>query len=154
MTDEEKLIRKLHLIEALYAGTSADGEKAAAAEALQRIRLRLLEIRKEDPPIEYKFTLADTWSRRLFVSLLRRYDVQPYRYRRQRHTTVMARISRRFVDETLWPEFSELDQTLRSFLDGVTDRVIREGINQDDTEAEIRQDLIGDGNGKPCESGC
>ena len=142
MTDEQKLIDKLHLIEALHAGTTATGEKEAAAEAMQRIRRRLSDLQKEDPSIEYKFSLSDTWSRRLFVSLLRRYDIKPYRYYRQRHTTVMARVSRRFVDETLWPEFRELDTTLRSYLDGVTDRVIREGINQDDSEAEVRQELL------------
>jgi len=142
MTDEQNLIHKLHLIEALHAGTTATGEKDAAAEAMQRIRLRLSELQKEDPAIEYQFSLSDTWSRRLFVSLLRRYDIKPYRYYRQRHTTVMARVSKRFVDETLWPEFRELDATLRSYLDGMTDRVIREGINQDDSEAEVRQELL------------
>jgi len=145
MMDEQQLVRKLHLIEALHAGTTATGEKEAAAEAMQRIRRRLAELQEEDPPTEYKFSLTDMWSRRLFVSLLRRYEIKPYRYYRQRHTTVMARVSRRFVDETLWPEFRELDNTLRSYLDGMTDRVIREGINQDDSEAEVCQELISDG---------
>ena len=141
MIDEQELIRKLHLIEALHAGTTATGEKEAAADAMRRIRQRLAENQEEDPPVEYKFSLADMWSRRLFTSLLRRYEIKPYRYYRQRRTTVMARVSRRFVNETLWPEFRELDRTLRSYLDGMTDRVIREGINQDDSEAEVRNEL-------------
>lgn len=146
MIDEQQLIRKLHLIEALYAGTTAMGEKEAAAEAMRRIRQRLAEIQKSDPPVEYKFTLSDMWSRRLFVSLLRRYDLRPYRYYRQRHTTVMVRVSKQFVAETLWPEFKELNSALQSSLDEITDRVIREGINQDDSEAEIRQELPASGN--------
>ena len=143
MTDEEKLIHKLHLIEALHAGTTASGEKVAAAEAMQRILKRLADLQQVDPPVEYKFSLSDTWSRKLFVSLLRRYNITPYRNYRQRYTTVMARVSKRFVDETLWPEYTELNITLRSYLDGVTDRVIREGINQDDSEAEVRTELLG-----------
>lgn len=45
-------------------------------------------------------------ARRLFLALLHRYDIKPYRYYRQRYTTVMAKISRGFVDETLWPHRS------------------------------------------------
>lgn len=36
----------------------------------------------------------------------------------------MARISKRFVDETLWPEFEEISETLRGHLDSVTERQV------------------------------
>ena len=55
----------------------------------------------------FRFTLADTWSRKLFLSLLRRYDLKPYRYRGQRRTTVMVKVPKPFVHETLWPEFRQ-----------------------------------------------
>ncbi len=73
--DEFKLIEKLRLIEALFAGATTDGEKVAADRARTRIleRLRLLE--KEDPPIEYQFSMGDLWSRKVFVALLRRYGI-------------------------------------------------------------------------------
>ncbi len=48
--------------------------------------------------------MPDMWPRRVFVALLRRYGIRPYRYRRQRYTTVMAKVSQRFVDDTLWPQ--------------------------------------------------
>jgi tRNA nucleotidyltransferase (CCA-adding enzyme) len=80
--------------------------------------------------------LGDGWSRRLFVALLRRHGINPYRYRGQRRTTVMVRVPRRFVDETLWPEFEKLSATLRTFLDDITERVIRESVFADDSEAE------------------
>ena len=92
----------------------------------------------QDPPVEYKFTLQDAWSRRLFTALLRRYGVHPYRYRGQRYTTVMARVSVSFVDKTLWPEFIELDNTLKAYLSDITNRVIREAIFEDDSEATER----------------
>jgi hypothetical protein len=57
------------------------------------------------------------WSRKVFVALLRRYDIKPFRYYRQRHTTVMANVPKTFVDETLWPEFQELNKILQSYIE-------------------------------------
>lgn len=135
--DEARLIEKMLLIEALIAGAATDGERVAAERARERIRERLEQVEREDPPIEYQFTLADMWSRKVFVALLRRYGIRPYRYYRQRRTTVMARVSKRFVDETLWPEFQEISETLRAYLSEVTERVVGQVIHQDSSEAEI-----------------
>lgn len=142
MTEEQKLIEKLQRIEALFAGATTKGEKVAAANALERIRERLKDVQKLDPPVEYKFTLSDVWSKKLFLALLRRYDIQPYRYHRQKHTTIMARLPVSFVNDTLWPEFQQLNQTLRSYLDEVTNRVITTGIYADSSEAEVRQGFL------------
>jgi len=138
--DEQQLIKNLQSIERLHAGATTPGERDAAANALERIRQRLAEVAQLDPPVEYQFTMADMWSRRLFVALLRRYGIQPYRYYRQRYTTVMAKVPKGFVDETLWPEFQELNDTLRRYLDDVTDRVVSEGIYADSSEAEVVSD--------------
>ena len=96
---------------------------------------------RADPSIEFRFTLNNTWSRRLFVSLLRRYGLRPYRYSRQRHTTVMVRVSRGFVDETLWPEFQALDEALREHLDRQTETIIQEAVDADGSEAEEVADI-------------
>ena len=115
--DEAKLREKLSLIEALFAGATTEGERVAAAEA-RRADPRSASRRgskKVDPPVEYKFTLADGWSRKLFLALLRRYDLKPYRYRGQRRTTVMVKVPKRFVDETLWPEFTQINATMRTY---------------------------------------
>ncbi len=117
MTKEQKLIEKLQRIEALFAGAATTGEKVAASNARSRIQERLKEVQKLDPPVEYKFTMRDVWSKKLFLALLRRYGIKPYRYSRQRNTTVMARVPVSFVEETLWPEYQELDQTLRAYLE-------------------------------------
>jgi len=135
--DEARLIEKLRLIEALFAGATTDGEKVAAEYARSRIIERLKLWEKEDPPVEYHFSTADMWSRKVFFALLRRYGIQPYRYSGQRYTTVMARVSKRFVDETMWPEFQEISETLRSYLSDVTDRVVQQVIHQDSSEAEV-----------------
>jgi hypothetical protein len=135
--EEAKLVEKLRLIEALFAGAATDGEKAAAGRARQRILERLRQWEREDPPVEYRFALADMWTRRVFVALLRRYGIKPYRYTRQRYTTVMARVPKRFVQETLWPEFQQISGTLQEYLSEVTERVVGEVIHQDSSEADV-----------------
>ena len=134
---EQDLLDKLSKIERLYAGAATLGEKEAAADAIARIKRRLGETAKVDRPIEYKFTLADGWSKKLFTALLRRYELKPYRYARQRRTTVMVRVPRSFVNETLWPEFLELSKVLQSYLDEVTERVISGAIHANEGEEEV-----------------
>ena len=133
--DESKLREKLGKIEALFAGATTEGERVAAGEARRRIQMRLEAVEKTEPLVEYKFTLADTWSRKVFMALLRRYDLKPYRYRGQRRTTVMVKVPRSFVDETLWPEFQQISSTLRTYLDDITERIIADVIHADSSEA-------------------
>lgn len=140
--DESDLRDRLRKIEALFAGAATAGERNAAAAALDRVRARLAEMGRRDPAIEMQFSMTDQWSRRLFLALARRYGLQPYRYRRQRLTTVMVRVPRGFVDQVLWPEFQELNRALVHYLNEVTLRVIREEVHGDASEAaEVAQAL-------------
>jgi hypothetical protein len=132
-------VEKLRRIEALHARPGSEGERQAAEQARERIQARLKQMEAEEPPIEFRFTLADQWSRHLFVALMRRYGIHPYRYRGQRRTTVMARLSRSFVNNTLWPEFQELQQTLSTYFDALTDRVIEQALEVKAGEAEEQQ---------------
>ncbi len=134
---EAKLIEKLRAIEALHARPGNTAERQAAANARERILRRLAELSTEDMPVEYRFSMPDMWSRRVFVALLRRYGIQPYRYRRQRYTTVMAKVSPSFVDETLWPQYEAFNGQLREYLGKVTDRVVSQVIHDDLTEAVV-----------------
>ena len=134
---EQDLLDKLSKIERLYAGAATPGEKEAAADAIARIKRRLGETAKVDRPIEFKFTLSDGWSKKLFNALLRRYELKPYRYSRQRRNTVMVRVPRSFVNETLWPEFLELSKVLQTYLDEVTERVISGAIHANEGEEEV-----------------
>ena len=144
MSDEARLLEKLLRIEALHAGATTAGERSAAAEAKRRILERLTELRQSDPPVEYRFVLDNAWSRRLFLALLRRYGLRPYRYPRQRANTVMVRVPRSFVS-TLWPEFVALDEALREHLDAVAQRVIGQAIAGDTSEAEEVRGELGAG---------
>lgn len=143
MTTQSQLREKLRKIEALFAGAGTDGERHAAEAALERLRRRLAESERSDPAIEMSFSMPDQWSRQLFLGLCRRYGLKPYRYRRQRYTTVMVSVPRTFVDEVLWPEFDKLHQALKSYLNEVTLKVIREEIFADASEAtELTQPLL------------
>jgi hypothetical protein len=140
MSDEALLREKLRKLEALFAGAGTPGEKNAAEAGLERIQARLAELASSDPPIEMQFSLSDLWTRKLFLALCRRYGLKPYRLPRQRTTTVMLRVPKKFLDQVLWPEFKELSAALTRYLDEVTTRVIREEVHRDTSEAlEERQ---------------
>jgi tRNA nucleotidyltransferase (CCA-adding enzyme) len=132
MSTESQLREKLLKIEALFAGAGTTGERLAAEAALERVRERLAELGRQDPSIEMQFSMP----------LCRRYGMRPYRYYRQRRNTVMVRAPKQFLDQVLWPEFSELDQALQAYLHQVTLRVIREEVYTDASDAqEVSQAL-------------
>lgn len=134
MLQEPDLAEKLRKLEALFARPGSEGERTAAANALERLRERLRQLERSQPPREYRFSLPDDWSRALLVALARRYGMEPYRRPGQRYTTVMLRASGDFVDETLWPEFVELQKVLHRHLKDVTQRLIAQAIHHDVTD--------------------
>ncbi|WP_376095237.1 hypothetical protein ACE7GA_02690 [Roseomonas sp. CCTCC AB2023176] len=133
---EGSLRDRLRKIEALIAGAATPGERDAAEAALERVRARLAEAARRDPPVEMAFSLPDPWAARLFVALCRRYGLRPYRYPRQKRATVMLRVPKGFAETVLWPEFTELEGVLRAHLAEVTERIIREAVHADTAEAE------------------
>lgn len=148
MNDVDRLIERLRRIEALHAGAATPGERAAAANAMEIILARLREAARRDPPVEYRFSFNNQWSRRLFVALLRRYELQPFRYFRQRYNTVMVVVPESFVNETLWPEFQALDEALREHLEAVADNIIAQAVSSDTSEPEERRELGPGGAGR------
>ena len=138
MITEQQLREKLRKITALFEGAATSGERQAAAAAMERIRQALRAAVKAQPLPETKVTLADQWQRRLFLALCRRYGIEPYRYKGQRHTTVMVRAPHSFVDKTLWPEYIALQRALHAYLNEATERIIREEVYRDAGEAPER----------------
>lgn len=90
-TTEAGLREKLRKIEALFAGASTAGEKAAADAAANRIRARLGKASASEAPEEIRFSIPDNWSRQLFIALCRRYGISPFRYRRMHRQTVIVK---------------------------------------------------------------
>ncbi len=138
MTSEEQIREKLRKISALFEGATTIGERNSAAAAIERVKKALGAVLKSEQPEEFQFTLPDRWQRRLFSALCRRYGLEPYRYNRQRYTTVMVRVPKSFVDKTLWPEYQELREALDDYLNDATERIIREEVYRDAEEASER----------------
>lgn len=138
MTTEKELREKLRKIAALFEGATTTGERDAAVAASKRVLAALGAAEKVEPAIETQFGLSDRWSRLLFTALCRRYKLTPYRYPRQRYTTVVVRAPRTFIENTLWPEYLEIKAALDSYLNEATERIIREEVFGDAEEAEER----------------
>jgi len=137
MTSETDLLDKLRKIEALFAGATTAGEKAAAGAAADRIRARLQKAERREIGVEVKFSLPDPWSRQLFCALCRRYGLKPFRYRRMHRQSVVIRAPTSFIYDVLWPEFQQLNDALATYLSEVTETVIGTAVHRETGEAEV-----------------
>lgn len=138
MTTEQQLRERLRKIQALFEGATTTGERDAAAAAIDLVKRALGTTARTEPPVEFRFSMPDEWQRRLFVALCRRYGLKPFRYERQRYTTVMLNAPASFVHKTLWPEYEELREALNNYLNEATERIIREEVYGDAAEASKR----------------
>ena len=138
LDEEQQLIAKLRKIEALFVRAGTEGERRAAENASNRIWARLTALEEIEPAVEFRFSLTDAWSRSLFVAVLRRHGLRPYRYHGQRRTTVMVKVAKSYVDATLWPEFLQLQTVLHEHFEAVTKRVIAQAIGTEDGDVELR----------------
>jgi predicted SPOUT superfamily RNA methylase MTH1 len=136
MNSEEEIRLKIRKIEALFSGSEFIGERDAAEAALKRIKETLANNIKTTPALEYTFTFDNQWSKKLFTASCRRYELRPYRYARQRRTTVMVRAPEDFVEKVLWPEHEALNNVLREYINQMTEKIITEEIHCDTTEAQ------------------
>ena len=130
---EADLKRKLKAIEALLHGATTDGERAAAQNVFEKLKQKGHDELRED----LQFSVQDVWARKLFIAMLRKAGLEPFRLRGQRHTTIMVHGRKSFVVEVVFKQFAEAQRTLAEYLAEVTDRVIRETLG--DAEAEARE---------------
>ena len=136
MTTERELREKLRKISALFEGATSQGEREAAAAAIDRVRKALAAQQLVEQPVVMQFKNLDRWHRLLFLALCRRYGLNPFRYPRQRHSTITLRAPKSFLNGTLWPEFLEIRTALDEYLTEATERIIREEVFGDSSEAE------------------
>ncbi len=140
---EEQLRERLRKVEALYLGAATAGERQAAEAAAARLKSKLEEDSRVERPVEMKFSFPDQWSVRLFTALCRRHGFKPYRYSRQRRTTVMVKAPQRFFDAVVWRQFNEVHTDLWLYLEQTTERLIRETISADTADAETVREPVG-----------
>ncbi len=128
----EELLAKIKKIEALIEGAKTEGEKNAAISAKKRLdkrRLEELELEKK----EYALYTQDNWHKKLLLAICRKYGVRPYRYSRQKYTTVMVNINEKFLNDVLWKEYTEYARHLEVLVEEITDNLIRK-IHKDEEE--------------------
>jgi len=138
MTREE-IIAKIRKVEALFMGTDSPGEMQAAKSALDRLKEQLSAAPEQAE--EFQFSMPDPWKRQLFVALVRRHNLTPYRNYRQRQTTVMVRTTRSMVEKVLWPQYRQLSDLLHSYLDETTRDIISRSVHGDLSEAVEQPNL-------------
>ena len=147
MPDDKQIREKLTKIKALFAGATTPGERVAAQAAIGRLQQRIdgipLAGPVPDPPVEFRFSLPDIWSQRLFIALCRSKGYKPYRHPRMRRTSLCVRIGRQALDAELWPEYLEMNKVLTEYLGELADHIIADCINPDRSDAEVVAGLPG-----------
>ena len=140
MSDDQQIREKLRKIKALFAGASSEGERKAAQAAIDRLNERINagdSSKQVDPPVEFRFSLTNAWSLRLFLALCRSKGYRPYRHPRMRRTSVCVMIGAQAVKTGLWPEYLEMNRVLTEHLGELADQIIGDCINPDRSDAEV-----------------
>jgi len=133
---EDALRDRLAKLENLFRRAGTGGERAAAGAAIDRLKDRL-QAEHGDPAIELKLSLPDVWSVRLFVAVCRKHELRPYRYPRQRRTTVMVRTPERFFDAVIWVEFSSLQTELTAYFEETVEHLIATAMGSDGDDSAL-----------------
>ncbi len=134
MSSSDSVLRaRLAKLENLFLRSGTTGERVAAGAAIDRLKDRL----QAYPDVELKLSLQDVWSVRLFVALCRKHNVRPYRYPRQRRTTIMVRTSERFFNEVVWAEFCDLQSELANYFEETVEHLIRTVMHADGDDSAL-----------------
>jgi hypothetical protein len=126
-----ELADKIRKIEALIASTKSEGERRAAQLAKMRLQVKIAE-----KPLEYTVRLGTFWKKKLFVAICSKYQLQTYRYAKQKYTTAMVRVSQPFMDSVIMPEFKKYDSLFEDLANGIMQDLISK-IHQDNEEDEV-----------------
>ena len=92
---------------------------------------------RQEKEIEMKFSVGDRYAKKLFIALARKHGFKPYRYPRQKHTTVNLKGKKSYFDIVLWPEFMELSEDLDFFLEQVTNEIVRNVMTDEFSEITV-----------------
>lgn len=138
----EHILDRIKKIEALIAGASTLGEKNAAQLAKDRILDKYPELERLQNAKEFQLSTTSLWNKKLLLAICHKYGVKPYRYRRQKHTTVMVRINADFLDNVVWKEYLDYSIILSSLLEDITDDLIGKiHKHEDEVEVEMQKKI-------------
>lgn len=136
----KNLLDKIKKIESLILGAKTEGEKNAAISAKERILGKFPELEPNKNLKEYTLYTSDTWHKKLLIALCRKYEIKPYRYSRQKYTTVTIRVNEDFLNKILWKEYLEYSKSLEELIGEITDDLI-EKIHKHEEEEVIQGQL-------------
>lgn len=119
-------LERIKKIEALIARAHTKGERKAAQSAKQRLLGKYPELDLQNNKREFALYTQGNWQKKLLLALCGKYGIEPYRYKRQKHTTVMVNINEHFLNEVFWKEFLEYSEQLEDLIEDLTDNLIRQ----------------------------
>jgi len=134
------LLEKIQKIEALITGAQTEGEKDAAISAKDRVLKRYSELKMEEDKIEFTLRTPDSWHKKLLIAICRKYELKPYRYKRQKYTTVMLNVNEKFLNQVVWKEYIEYSDHLEKLVGAITDDLINK-IHKSEEENIIHGNL-------------
>ncbi len=88
----------------------------------------------------YTISTQDMWHKKLFMAICHKHNLNPYRYYRQKRTTVMVNISKVFLDEVVWPEYLKYARILEELVDEITAEIIAK-IHKEEKEVVITGEI-------------
>jgi len=142
MRQQEDIREKLEKLEALFARGATEGERTAAGAALDRLNSRF-DTGAQEEKVEFQYSLPDVWAVKIFVALCRKHGVHPYRYPRQRRTTVMVNVQKSVFEQTVMAEFEMLHAELVAYFKDTVDHLIAEAMKSDGEDANLERPQIG-----------
>ena len=77
------------------------------------------------------------------MALCRKHGVTPYRYPRQRRTTVMVRTNKADFERTIATEFRMLHRELTRYFDEMVDHLIADAMKSDGNTETLEQRQLG-----------
>ncbi len=136
----DDILEKIRKIEALINGATTEGEKEAAQAAKERVMHHYSHLDPHRHPVEFSLKTSGKWHRQLLLALCNKHGLKPYRYHRQKYTTVMVRVNAEYMDKVLWMEYLKFSNMLSDLFDGIADNLINQ-IHGDQSETEISGSL-------------
>jgi hypothetical protein len=137
----DKLLEKIKKIESLIEGAKSEGEKNAAQSAKERILKKYPELETHKDTIEYSLYTPGNWHKKLLIALCRKYGIKPYRYYRQKHTTVMIKANKDFIDKVLWNEYLDYSKHLEELVEEITDDLIAKIHKHNEEDVVVQGEL-------------
>ncbi len=74
---------------------------------------------------EYRVNMENFWKTYLFGALCRKRNLQTYRYRRQKYTSINVRVSKEVMENELWPEYLKFAKVLDDLIGVAMDVLLK-----------------------------